>query len=65
MKKVKRPQPTKLELEAQRRRDAAERASCGIGIDDDEPRSVRLSRMKPDRGGIWRRVGGNPYSRNR
>ena len=63
--KAKRPQPTKLELEAQQRRAAAERASCGIGIDDDEPRSIRAYHMNPDREPIWRRARGNPYSRNR
>jgi hypothetical protein len=40
-------------------RAAQERASCGIGIDNEETRSASAYRMNPDYGPIWYRLEGN------
>lgn len=49
MKKAKNPPPTPLELEPKRRRDASERVSCGIGVDDQEPKLAGSAFISPER----------------
>jgi len=44
-----------------RMRAAQERASCGIGIDNEETRSPSAYRMNPDHGPIWYRAEGHAY----
>jgi hypothetical protein len=64
-KPVKKLKPTQEELGAMAKRAAQERASCRIGIDNEETRSPSAYRMNPDRGELWRQLAGNAYSRSR
>ena len=63
--KDKKLKPTEQERETMRQQGAALRASCGIGLDDNEPRAMRSSRMNPDRGQLARPFAGNAHSRSR
>lgn len=60
--KLNRFGPKMAETEQQRRarqmREAQQRASCGIGIDESD-RGVRAYRMNPDRGELLHQMDGN------
>lgn len=64
-KPVKSLKPTAQERAAMRMRAAQERASCGIGIDNEETRSPSAYRMNPDYGPIWYRLEGNAHGLRR
>jgi hypothetical protein len=64
-KPAKKLKPTAQELRAMAMRTAQARASCSIGIDNEDPRAVQAYRMNPDRGPLWGPLAGNACSRSR
>lgn len=55
----------RFEIDAAGRSAAQERASCGLGIDDDARDGLRACQFDTDRGPLLFRMAGNPYSRTR